>query len=69
MHEYNISTKIVEDLFDGVESDIQSEVKLNSKKEKFYNTQNIEDRGFFIGIHLKKISNNELNFLEKIKLT
>ena len=39
--------------------------KLNSKKEKFYNTQNIEDRGFFIGIHLKKISNNELNFLEK----
>ena len=39
--------------------------KLNSKKKKFYNTQNIEDRGFFIGIHLKKISNNELNFLEK----
>ena len=38
---------------------------LNPKKEKFHNTQNIEDRGFFIGIHLKKISNSELNFLEK----
>ena len=31
--EYNISTKIVEDLFDGVESDIQNEIRLNSKKE------------------------------------
>ena len=33
MDEYNISTKIVEDLFDGVESDIQNEVRLSSKKE------------------------------------
>ena len=33
MKEYNISTKIVDDLFDGVESDIQNEVRLNSKKE------------------------------------
>jgi phytoene synthase len=33
MDEYNISTKIVEDLFDGVESDIQNEIRLNSKKE------------------------------------
>ena len=33
MNEYNISTKIVDDLFDGVESDIQNEIRLNSKKE------------------------------------
>ena len=33
MNEYNISTKILEDLFDGVESDIQNEVRFNSKKE------------------------------------
>ncbi len=33
MDEYNISIKIVEDLFDGVESDIQNEIRLNSKKE------------------------------------
>ena len=32
MNEHNISTKIVDDLFDGVESDIQNEVRLNSKK-------------------------------------
>ena len=32
MDENNISTKIVEDLFDGVESDIQNEIRLNSKK-------------------------------------
>ena len=31
--EYNISKNIVYDLFDGVESDIQNKVKLNSKKE------------------------------------
>ena len=33
INEYNISNKIVDDLFDGVESDIKKKVKLNSKKE------------------------------------
>ena len=33
INKYNISFKIVDDLFDGVESDIQKKVKLNSKKE------------------------------------
>ena len=38
--------------------------KLNSKNKKLPGAQSIEDRGFFIGIHTKKISKNELNLLE-----
>ena len=32
INEFNISLKIINDLFDGIESDIKDEVKLNSKK-------------------------------------
>jgi len=39
--------------------------KLNAKKELFKNAQNIEDRGFFIGIHVEPISNTKLDLLEK----
>ena len=39
--------------------------KLNSKKEKFPGAREIEDRGFFIGIHIEKISKKQLKFLEK----
>tara|TARA_B100000795_G_scaffold269332_1_gene258397 strand:- start:1076 stop:2314 length:1239 start_codon:yes stop_codon:yes gene_type:complete len=38
--------------------------KLNSKKEKFKGAQEIEDRGFFIGIHVNKITEKELKLLE-----
>ena len=38
--------------------------KLNQSKEKFPNAQNIDDRGFFIGVHVNPISNKELKFLE-----
>ena len=38
--------------------------KLNSKKEKFLGAQEIEDRGFFIGIHIKTISKENLKLLE-----
>ena len=38
--------------------------KLNSSKKKLQGAQEIEDRGFFIGIHTKKINNKELNLLE-----
>ena len=38
--------------------------KLNTKKELFKNAQNIEDRGFFIGIHVEPISNTKLDLLE-----
>ena len=38
--------------------------KLNQSKEKFTNAQNIDDRGFFIGVHVNPISNKELKFLE-----
>jgi phytoene synthase len=31
--EFNISLKIIHDLFEGIKSDIKEKVKLNSKKE------------------------------------
>ena len=54
MDEYNISTKIVEDLFDGVESDIQSEVKLNSKKELLIYSYRVAGT---VGLMMAKILN------------
>ena len=33
INEYNISTKIIDDLFEGINSDIKESVELNSKKE------------------------------------
>ena len=38
--------------------------KLNSKKEFFKGAQEIQNRGFFIGIHIKKIANKQLQLLE-----
>ena len=46
----------------------QSSVKiynLNSKNESFPKAQEIENRGFFIGLHPKSISEETLNHLEK----
>ena len=37
--------------------------KLNNKGKKLEGAQSIEERGFFIGIHTKNISNDELNYL------
>ncbi len=39
--------------------------KLNSSKDRFPKAQEIEDRGFFIGIHVKPITEEILNNLEK----
>ena len=36
---------------------------LNQNKKNFKNAQEIEDRGFFIGLHTEKISEKKLNFL------
>ena len=38
---------------------------LNPSKKTFINAQEIEDRGFFIGLHTKSISEETLNYLEK----
>ncbi len=38
---------------------------LKTKNEKFIGSQEIEDRGFFIGLPTKKISEQKLNFLVK----
>ena len=42
---------------------------LNPSKRTFNNAQEIEDRGFFIGLHTKAISDETLNYLEKNLLT
>ncbi len=39
--------------------------KLKTKNEKFLGSQEIEDRGFFVGLPTKKISNEKLNYLIK----
>ena len=54
MDENNISTKIVEDLFDGVESDIQNEVRLNSKKELLIYSYRVAGT---VGLMMAKILN------------
>ena len=54
MDEYNISTKIVEDLFDGVESDIQNEIRLNSKKELLIYSYRVAGT---VGLMMAKILN------------
>tara|TARA_B100000965_G_scaffold227596_1_gene190494 strand:+ start:165 stop:1394 length:1230 start_codon:yes stop_codon:yes gene_type:complete len=38
--------------------------KLNKNKKLFKGSQDIEERGFFIGIHVNPISNKKLNLLE-----
>ena len=38
---------------------------LNPNKRIFNNAQEIEDRGFFIGLHTESISEKTLNYLEK----
>ena len=38
--------------------------KLNTKKEFFKGAQEVEDRGFFIGIHVSKITDGQLKLLE-----
>ena len=54
INEYNISTKIVDDLFIGVESDIQNEVKLNSKKELLIYSYRVAGT---VGLMMAKILN------------
>ena len=54
MNKYNISTKIVDDLFDGVESDIQNEVRLNSKKELLIYSYRVAGT---VGLMMAKILN------------
>ncbi len=39
--------------------------KLNTRKESFKNADQIEKRGFFIGLHAKKINKNLVKFLTK----
>ena len=38
---------------------------LNSKRLYFVNAQKVEDLGFFIGLHTKKISNEIAEYISK----
>ena len=48
----NISSKIVEDLFDGIESDLKDKVKINSKKELFVYSYRVAGT---VGLMMSKI--------------
>ena len=54
MDEFNISKKIVDDLFDGVESDIQEEVKIKNEKELFIYSYRVAGT---VGLMMAKIFN------------
>ena len=52
--------------FDKVKKDcLKFIASQETKKEKFKNTQEIDDRGFFIGLHTTPITDKQLNFIEK----
>ena len=52
LEEENISSKIAEDLFDGVESDLQDEVKINNKKELYVYSYRVAGT---VGLMMSKI--------------
>ena len=54
INEYEISTKIINDLFDGVESDLQNKVQINSKKELFIYSYRVAGT---VGLMMAKILN------------
>ena len=54
IEEYGISKKIVNDLFDGVESDLKNKVQINSKKELFIYSYRVAGT---VGLMMAKILN------------
>ena len=54
IEEYGISRKIVNDLFDGVESDLKKKVQINSKKELFIYSYRVAGT---VGLMMAKILN------------
>jgi len=52
--EYEISTKVVNDLFDGVETDLKNKVQINSKKELFVYSYRVAGT---VGLMMAKILN------------
>jgi len=54
VNEFNISTKIIDDLFEGINSDIKENVKLNSKKELLIYSYRVAGT---VGLMMAKILN------------
>jgi len=54
INEFNISTKIIDDLFEGINSDIKKNVKLNSKKELLIYSYRVAGT---VGLMMAKILN------------
>ena len=62
INEFNISLKIIDDQFDGIESDIKDEVKLNSKKDLLVYSYRVAGT---VGLMMAKILNvNKKNSLK-----
>ena len=60
--EYGISTKIINDLFDGIETDLKNKVLINSKKELFIYSYRVAGT---VGLMMAKILNvNDKNSLK-----
>ncbi len=58
INEFNISTKIIEDLFEGINSDIKESVRLNSKKELLIYSYRVAGT---VGLMMAKILNVKKN--------
>ncbi len=54
INEFNISTKIIDDLFEGINSDIKENIKLNSKKELLIYSYRVAGT---VGLMMAKILN------------
>ncbi len=67
INEFNISTKIVDDLFEGINSDIKENIKLNSKKELLIYSYRVAGT---VGLMMAKILNvhNEQSLKSAIDL-
>ena len=59
-----LSTKMLKKILNFLNQPAIKLYKLNSK-EHFLNSQIVEDSGFFIGLHTKKISNKLADYIAK----
>ncbi len=58
IEEYKISTKIINDLFDGVESDLKENVKFNSKKDLLVYSYRVAGTVGFLMAKILNVQNN-----------
>ena len=65
INDFKISTKIVNDLFDGIESDLKEKVQLNSKKDLLIYSYRVAGT---VGLMMAKILNVKNKMLLNLQL-